>query len=94
MTNFHSFPGIFRPWSGTSHGGSGLIEPSTQNSITGDDSVEHSGHLPLPERELSGNCAQYSTELTPMIECCVQGSIHPEIARVEPLLEQDPRCER
>jgi len=28
MTNFHSFPGIFRPWSGMSHGGSGLIEPS------------------------------------------------------------------
>src|SRR6266496_6740595 len=46
MTNFHSFPGIFRPWSGTSHGGSGLIEPSTQHSITGADSVEHSGHLP------------------------------------------------
>lgn len=27
MTNFHSFPGIFRSGSGTSHGGSGLIEP-------------------------------------------------------------------
>jgi len=42
----------------------------------------------------NGNCAQCSTEFTPMIECCVQGSIHPEVARVEPLLEQDPRCER
>src|SRR5437016_2203069 len=27
ITNFHSFPGIFRSGSGTSHGGFGLIEP-------------------------------------------------------------------
>src|SRR5438477_8198161 len=34
-----------------------------------------------------GNCAQSSTEFTPMIECCVQGSIKAEAARVELLLE-------
>jgi len=41
-----------------------------------------------------GNCAQCSTELTPMIEFCGECSIHLEVAWVEPLLEQDLRCER
>src|SRR5439155_2238513 len=45
-TNFHSFPGIFCPWSGTSHNDSDVFEYSAQNSSTGVDSVEHSGQLP------------------------------------------------
>src|SRR5437764_8106407 len=40
------YPGIFRPWSGTSHNDSDVFEYSAQNSSTGVDSVEHSGQLP------------------------------------------------
>jgi len=39
-----------------------------------------------------GNCAEGSTELAPMIEFCVQGSINPEAARVESLLKRE--CQR
>ena len=42
----------------------------------------------------SGKWREGSTEFTPMIELCAQGSINPEATRVEPLLEQDLRCER
>jgi hypothetical protein len=38
-----------------------------------------------------GNCAQCSTELSPMIELCVQGSIKPWTAWLVPLLEQGIR---
>ena len=45
--DFHSFLGIFRSGSGTSHGGSALFEPSAQNSIIEADSVEPSAQLPI-----------------------------------------------
>ena len=45
-------------------------------------------------RLLDGKCPEGSTEFTPMIELCVQGSINSEAARMEPLQEQGLRWER
>src|SRR5258708_873611 len=38
----------------------------------------------------NGKCAQCSTKFAPILELCVEGSIYPEAAWVEPLLEHDP----
>jgi hypothetical protein len=79
MMNFHSFPGIFRPGSGTSHGGSGLIEPWTQNSNLQAHSVEPSGHLPPAPigkwREMWAGFALKCEHLTPIMSSTTIGHL-------------------
>ncbi len=59
IPDFHSFLGLFRSGSGTSHGGSALFEHSAQHSMIEADSVEHSAQLPPPF--LPGKCLETRT---------------------------------
>src|SRR5258708_5884098 len=63
--------------------------------------AQHSGQLLMFEGKscshgrsftmgVCGKCAQCSTKFAPILELCVEGSIYPEAAWVEPLLEHDP----
>ena len=74
MTNFHSFAGIFCPWSGTSH--EILVCSNVEGNIRGLRQIP--SNLQVNYHLADGNWAEGSTELAPIIEFLTQGSIKPE----------------